>query len=75
MTGTPLIHDRFLAIDDQVWFSGNSLNNIGKRTSMIIKLANPDEVLDLIDDLRKNTNRVKTLEEWAKNCESNGESR
>ena len=74
MTGTPLIHDRFLVADDQVWFSGNSLNHIGERASMIIKLANPDEVLELIDDVKNNKDRVKTLEEWANNCESDGET-
>ena len=70
MTGKPLIHDRFLVVDDQVWFSGNSLNHIGERASMIIKLANPDEVLELIDAVKNNKDRVKTLEEWANNCEA-----
>ena len=42
---SPALHDRFLVVDDDVWFVGNSLNTLGSRASMIIKLPNPDEVL------------------------------
>jgi hypothetical protein len=40
-----MLHDRFLAVDGAVWFSGNSLNAIGQRESMIIKLPDPKPVL------------------------------
>lgn len=43
---SPALHDRFLVVDDKIWFLGNSLNMLGERASMIIKLPNPDEVLD-----------------------------
>ncbi len=74
MTGTPLIHDRFLVIDDEVWFSGNSLNHIGERASMMIRLPEADEVLGLVENVRNNTERVKSLEEWVENCEMGGET-
>ena len=48
---SPILHDRFLVIDKQVWFLGNSLNMLGKRASMIIKLPNPDEILDELDKM------------------------
>jgi hypothetical protein len=40
-----LLHDRFLVIDDAVWFLGNSLNALGDKASIIVKLPNPDEVI------------------------------
>lgn len=69
MTGKkPIIHDRFLIIDDQVWFSGNSLNDIGTRLSTIIRLPNPRELLNHLETIKSaKTKRIITLEEWAKN--------
>lgn len=66
MTGDkPLIHDRFLIIDDEVWFSGNSLNDIGNRLSMLIRLPNPGEILDVLKELEsKPERRIETMEEW-----------
>lgn len=48
---SPDLHDRFLVIDNEVWFLGNSLNTLGTRASMIIKLPNPDEVLEELDKM------------------------
>lgn len=64
MTGNPpLVHDRFLVIDDTVWFSGNSLHTLGKRAGMIVKLAQPERVIAelerIIDD-----ERVVSLDRW-----------
>ena len=41
----PLIHDRFLAVDQQVWALGSSLNNFGKRGTIAVKLPDPEPVL------------------------------
>lgn len=47
LTGrNPVLHDRFLVIDNDVWFMGNSLSDIGQRASMILKVPYPDEVID-----------------------------
>jgi|GEM_PF-5559263 len=71
MTGSNMIHDRFLIIDDQVWLSGNSLNKIGARASMLIRLPNPRELLDYLDELETDTSErrkhIKPLEEWIEN--------
>lgn len=65
MTGDqPLIHDRFLVIDDSVWFSGNSLNHIGERASMILRVPDPTPVLYLIDKICMDKERIKSLDEW-----------
>jgi len=40
----PPIHDRFLVIDGDVWLSGNSLNAIGARASVMLKLPDPASV-------------------------------
>ena len=35
----PPVHARFLIIDGDVWLSDNSLNAIGKRASVVLKLT------------------------------------
>lgn len=47
------LHDRFLVIDDTVWFLGNSLNTLGDKASLIVKLPNPDEVVDQLEGMLK----------------------
>jgi len=46
-----ILHDRFMVIDDDVWFLGNSLNTLGDKASLIVKLPNPDEVIDQLEDM------------------------
>ena len=77
MTGDPpVVHDRFLVIDDTVWLSGNSLYTLGERAGMIVKLADPDPI---IDELRRiiDGDRVVTLDAWVHNrqqqAQTNGE--
>ncbi len=46
LTGnSPAIHDRFLVVDRKVWLSGNSLNTIGDRAGMIVRLPEPESVI------------------------------
>lgn len=45
------VHDRFLVVDDAVWLIGNSLNSLGGKASMVVRLPNPDEVIDKLDSL------------------------
>ncbi len=46
-----VLHDRFLVIDDAVWFLGNSLNTLGNKASLIVKLPNPDEVIGQLEGM------------------------
>lgn len=46
-----VLHDRFLVIDDAVWFLGNSLNTLGGKASLIVKLPNPDEVIGQLEGM------------------------
>lgn len=48
-----ILHDRFLVIDDAVWFLGNSLNTLGDKASLIVKLPNPDEVIEQLEGMLK----------------------
>ena len=41
----PRLHDRFLVVDETVWFSGNSLNSIGERAAMIVRLSYPEPIV------------------------------
>jgi hypothetical protein len=71
MTGDkPIIHDRFIVVDDStVWFSGNSLNNIGDRCSILTKLHDPQGIIEKINAARVDVERVKPLAKYAKNIE------
>lgn len=42
----PPLHDRFLVVDGDVWFTGNSLGTLGDRAGMIIRLPDPEPVLE-----------------------------
>jgi hypothetical protein len=45
------LHDRFLVVDDDVWMVGNSLNALGEKASMVVRLPNPDEVIERLQAL------------------------
>lgn len=57
------LHDRFLVIDDDVWFVGNSLNSLGEKASMIVKLPDPNEVIERLKEL---VTKGKTLDAYLK---------
>jgi len=42
---TPPLHDRFLVIDDEVLFLGNSLNALGERASLILSVPDGEPIL------------------------------
>ena len=65
-----LLHDRFLVIDDTVWFLGNSLNTLGDKTSLIVKLPNPDEVIEQLEGMLK---QAMTFEDYKKRQTKNQE--
>ncbi len=48
---TPALHDRFLVVDEDVWFSGNSLNTLGERAGMIVRLPVSEAVVGHLEDL------------------------
>lgn len=71
MTGdTAIFHDRFLIIDGAVWFAGNSLHAIGRRYGMILKLPDPQPVLDAVERLRSRKERVRPFSEWMAGVET-----
>ena len=45
------VHDRFLVADGRVWLSGNSLNAIGRRASVLIEVPNADEIVNRLAPL------------------------
>ena len=64
LTGTPDIHDRFLVVDGNAWLTGNSLNTIGERASMIVRLADPAPVVARLESFWR---AAPTLERWLAN--------
>lgn len=65
-----ILHDRFLVIDDAVWFLGNSLNTLGDKASLIVKLPNPDEVIDQLEGM---LNQAIPLDDYRKRQAKNQE--
>lgn len=45
------LHDRFLVIDDRVWFLGNSLNSLAIGASQIIRLPDGLSVIEKLNDM------------------------
>lgn len=50
----PPLHDRFLVVDGEVWFTGNSLGTLGDRAGMIIRLPDPEPVLEALNQFFDN---------------------
>jgi hypothetical protein len=48
----PPLHDRFLVVDDAVWLSGNSLNALGARAGLILKVPDPEPIIARLGALR-----------------------
>ena len=62
LTGNPPpIHDRFLVVDGAAWFSGNSLNALGERAGMIVKLPDPGPVVVRLEAFWR---RASSLSDW-----------
>lgn len=54
------LHDRFLVIDNAVWFLGNSLNSLGDRSSLIVKVPNPGEVIDHLSEMQHSADNLRS---------------
>jgi hypothetical protein len=59
---TPPLHDRFLVIDDEVLFLGNSLNALGERASLILSVPDSEPI---IARLRAMANSALPFEAYA----------
>ena len=57
----PAVHDRFLVVDGNVWLSGNSLNTIGERAGMIVRLPDPEPVISRLEGF---WSEARTLADW-----------
>ena len=57
----PAVHDRFLIVDNTVWLSGNSLNTIGDRAGMIVRLPDPAPVVERLEAFWRVS---RTLSDW-----------
>jgi hypothetical protein len=57
----PVFHDRFLVIDDVVWASGPSFNELGERIGLISQVREPRIVIAAIE---RALDRSKPLADW-----------
>lgn len=60
----PAFHDRFIIADNNVWLSGNSLADIGKRASILVKLQYPNQIINMYNQIIDDKNKCLSLEEW-----------
>ncbi|MGE6573109.1 VPA1262 family N-terminal domain-containing protein [Psychrobacter namhaensis] len=49
---TPTLHDRFLVIDETIWFVGHSFNRIGEQNSFMTKVPYPITVFNKLKDIK-----------------------
>ena len=57
----PIFHDRFLVIDDVVWASGPSFNELGERIGIISQIHEPRNVIVAVE---RALDRAKPLADW-----------
>jgi hypothetical protein len=57
----PLFHDRFIVIDDEVWTSGPSFNELGERIGMVSRVHEPQSVIAAIERVLQ---RSPSLADW-----------
>jgi len=48
---SPALHDRFLSVDDALWFFGGSFNGLGERASLAIRLPQVDGILSKLQTM------------------------
>ena len=60
-SGKPLFHDRFVVIDDIVWASGPSFNELGERIGLISRVHEPRSVIAAIE---RALLRSQSLADW-----------
>jgi hypothetical protein len=57
----PLFHDRFVVVDDVVWASGPSFNELGERIGLISRVHEPQSVIAAIEQALR---RSQLLSDW-----------
>ena len=55
----PVLHDRFLVIDNAIWFVGHSFNRIGEKSSFMNLISHPSMVLTKLDSVKVQTIPLK----------------
>lgn len=62
-TENSLFHDRFIAIDGRVWMIGTSLNSIGIRPTLTMRIPHGEKILSHLMLLYDNAHPLKDLKE------------
>jgi len=52
LVGRVPLHDRFLIVDNTVWFLGNSLNALGVRASLILQVPDGEPIIDRVSRMK-----------------------
>jgi len=58
-----LLHDRFLRVDDRLYTLGNSLNRIGHRGSLLLRVPDPTPMFDVLEAIW-NDQTTRTLADY-----------
>lgn len=60
-TEDSLFHDRFLAVDGRVWMLGSSMNSIGARPTLIMRVPHGEKILSHLTSLYENADSLENL--------------
>ena len=61
------LHDRFIIIDDEAYLLGSSLNHFGSRTTTLIKLPDPKEMIGQAETWWADDERCPRIENYFPN--------
>lgn len=67
-TENSLFHDRFLAVDGRVWMLGSSLNSIGIRPTLTMRVPHGEKILAHLLGLYENSTPLKDFKKQCVDC-------
>lgn len=66
LSGTCMLHDRYIVVDDDVWLIGTSFNEIGSRACTIVKLPQVScrPIINMLDGWWNDSAKTISLEDY-----------
>lgn len=61
------VHDRFIAVNDDVYILGSSLNEFGSRATTLFKVPDPNLIINEMESWWQDSQFTISLEEWISN--------
>ncbi len=58
-----LLHDRFLVLDDEIWFLGHSFNQIGESNSLMLKVPEPKSIWRYLQEIEQDSISIDKIQQ------------